>query len=532
MAVSDAIQVPVASPDGRSIAYVQSGNIFKRDLAQNGYLEKGRCRFSPATKFTSLKWSADSKQLLVAYDHGVHVIDSEVLEERVWLKNGTGGLGRVATADFIGTDYLLVISEFGKSKLWHMNSAKALDLPNVKTTCDGQAWGLRPGKASSGLFALLTRNGADDNLALHFPSLTSATAPIKLPTVDAQLLSWSPDGRWLAILDVPTASPNLHIYTPDGHLFRSYPTNKDADDGLSTKNMAWSADGRYLALSKHDGKVELLNTKTFSPLAILEHNTTIDQSSLPQSDQAPVWLEILSASNTHSYSLQSHPVLPPLSTAKPTSEPSDLGVAELSFSSDSNHLVTRDCRMLNTIWLWNMATLSAHAVVIQHANVRSLSWHPTRPDILLIDCAEGFAHVYDVSSVSPPLALPTGARPKAKLSWVNTTAEAKSMVMATEMHNFQLIYPEGQDEMVAGTPRATAITRDVPFEEGGSEDSLFEVLSGRKPLPPKTAPSFTEMVDLEAEAEEDTISGGPLEDTFREKKKKVDVDPLDDSDIF
>ncbi|EME47246.1 hypothetical protein DOTSEDRAFT_69256 [Dothistroma septosporum NZE10] len=508
----------------------------KRDLVRNAYLEKGRCRFSPATKFTSLKWSADSNQLLVTYDHGVHVIDTKVLEERVWLKNGTGGLGRVAAADFIGTDHLLVISEFGKAKLWHMNSAKALDLPDSKTTCDGSAWSSRPGKTSPGLFALLSRNGADDNLALHFPSINTASATIKLSTVDAQSLCWSPDGIWLAVVDLPTASPDLHIYTPDGHLFRSYPEGKDLEDGLGVKFITWSADGRCLALAKYDGKVELLNTKTFSPLAILEHNTTIDQSSLPQPEQAPVWQEVVPASNTHSYTLQPHPVSPPLSTNKTTSEPSELGVAELCFSSDGTYLATRDCRMLNTVWLWNMSTLAAHAVLIQHANVRSLTWHPSRPDTLMIDCAEGLAHVYRVSSSTPPLALLTGARSKARLSWIHTAAEAKSMIMATELNNFHIVYSEGQDETLSGTPkaRAMAITRDAPFEEGGSDDSLFEVLSGRKPLPPKTAPSFTEMVDLDAEAE-DTLAGS-LEDTFREKKKgaeaQTEVDPLDDSEIF
>jgi hypothetical protein len=65
------------------------------------------------------------------------------------------------------------------------------------------------------------------------------------------------------------------------------------------------------------------------------------------------------------------------------------------------------------------------------------------------------------------------------------------------------------------------------------------VLSGRKPLPQKTEASYTERVDLEVETEEDTVAEG-MEDTFREKRMRrepeprveLEVDPLDDSDIF
>jgi hypothetical protein len=74
---------------------------------------------------------------------------------------------------------------------------------------------------------------------------------------------------------------------------------------------------------------------------------------------------------------------------------------------------------------------------------------------------------------------------------------------------------------------------DDSFEEGASDDSLFDVLSGRKPLPPKTEQSYTERVDLEVETEEEDATER-LDDTFREMKsrKPVPADPFDDSQIF
>ncbi|EME85834.1 uncharacterized protein MYCFIDRAFT_97710, partial [Pseudocercospora fijiensis CIRAD86] len=293
-------------------------------------------------------------------------------------------LGKIASADFVGNDRLLVIWEFGKARLWHLKTGRACDLPDIKTTCEGPVWQNRPGYKRPALLALLCRNGAEDQLVLQFPTLDQMPLGIKLATTDAQSISWSPDGRWLAILDTPSVSPNLHIYTPDGHLFRSWLSKKNVDAELGAKNIEWSPDGRVLALACHDGRVELLNARTFSQLATIEHHTTIAQSSLPLSEQAPVWQERVSSANERSYTFAPQPVCPPLSRSKPTSEPVELGVAELCFSCDGNYLATRDCRMLNTVWIWNTATLAAHSVLLQHSNIRKLTWHPTRAETLLV----------------------------------------------------------------------------------------------------------------------------------------------------
>lgn len=538
MEYHDAIHTnATASPLGDEVAYVRNNaHVLKHKIYWNEAPTSSYTDFPRDKKVKSLKWSADASQILAVWDAGINVMDSDRREDRVNIRNGSGSLGKIMSADFVGNDHLLVIWEFGKAKLWHMNSSKASDLPDLKTTCDGRAWGLRPGPPSQPLtlFALLSRIGAEDHLLLQFSSLEHKAAPIKLQTSDAQSISWSPDGKWLSVLDVPTANPSVYIYTADGHCFRSYPPSRDVDNGLGIKHLAWSPDGRLLALAKHDGRVELLNTKTFSPQAMIQHHTTIDQCALLPEQRAPVWQEEVSASYVRSYSLQPQPMSPPLSKTKQGPEPSDLGVAETCFSCDGSYIATRDCRMLNTIWLWNAATLSTQAVIIQHSDVRSLIWHPSQPDTLMIDCAEGIAHVFRVSSSGPPVAHATNNTPRALLSWISTPADAKPVIMARSMNRFEFIFPDGNDHELRGTSRPQTRAEQVPFEDGASEDSLFEVLSGRKPLPPKTEPSYTEMVDLDIEAE-DTMGGG-LEDTFREKKQAVqaqaEVDPFDDSEIF
>ncbi|KAI5368079.1 Putative WD40/YVTN repeat-like-containing domain superfamily [Septoria linicola] len=517
-----------ASPDGSYTVWSDTNKICWQDTRS-----RDAPYFTLATnrgKVSAYRLSPDSSQFLQISESGVEVLTRK-LDQRANLSNGGGGLGKIVDAQFVGNHHVLTVWEFGKAKLWHLNSGKAIDLPDLKTCWDGKAWQSRPGSGTPQLFAMLSRVGAEDFLALHFTSQDQAPSLVKLSTIDGQSIAWSTDGNWLAVLDVPTAIPNLHIYTPDGHLFRSYPPAKDSEYELGVKEIAWSPDGDILALARYDNRVELLNARTFSLLATIEHNTTIDQSTMPVNERAPVWQENVSATNERAYSFVPQPISPPLSKLKPSTEPAEQGVAELSFSCDGSYLATRDCRMLNTVWIWNMSTLSAHAVLVQHGNVRSLRWHPAKTHALMIDCAEGIAHLWDVSSAEPPTAHHTGSIAAARLSWISTSATAKPIIMVTSRAKFELLYPEGLDELDEAT-RAATPPLQATFEEGASEDSLFDVLSGRKPLPPKTEPSYTERVDLDVE-HEDTEQGA-LDDTFREKRRPLaeELDPLDDSDIF
>ena len=72
---------------------------------------------------------------------------------------------------------------------------------------------------------------------------------------------------------------------------------------------------------------------------------------------------------------------------------------------------------------------------------------------------------------------------------------------------------------VSETATLARSTGSNGFDEGASEDSLFDVLSGRKPLPPKTSQSYTERIDMEVETEDEDQSIR-VDDTFRERKSR------------
>jgi WD40 repeat protein len=354
---------------------------------------------------------------------------------------------------------------------------------------------------------------------------------VKIPTIDAQSLAWSPDGRWLAVLDTPTATTSVHFYTPDGHLFKSHATCTD-DSQLGVKSISWSSDSSTVAICRYDSGIELLSARTFALRAVIKHGTTIDQTDSEVSErQAIVWQESVSSSGERSYVSASQPVSPPVTRLKPSTEPAELGIAEASFSADTHYLASRDERMLSTVWIWDVATLSAHAVILQHSNVRRIYWHPTRSSLLMLDCGEGVAYIFNAATCAAPTPITISLPGTSSLAWLGTV-DGKLAIMASTKTSFRVCYLEGRPANVHEVS-PTAYDEEI-FEEDVSEDSLLDMLSGRKALPSQ-APSYTERIYMEAEeaGPDDSVS---LDDTFREKHKVLvghsEVDPLDDSEIF
>lgn len=101
-------------------------------------------------------------------------------------------------------------------------------------------------------------------------------------TIDAQGLSWSPDGRWLAVVESAGQGHKILFYTADGHLFKIWngpsPTSekdKDLAIGAGVKMVDWASSGDYLAECDSSAQVVLLSAPKFMSMLSLCHTTTI-----------------------------------------------------------------------------------------------------------------------------------------------------------------------------------------------------------------------------------------------------------------
>lgn len=117
--------------------------------------------------------------------------------------------------------------------------------------------------------AILLKPEASDVLTIHETQSYKILNRSALPTVDAQGLKWSPDGRWIAIWDLASIGTKVLIYTADGQLFRTYTGPSGVDDSFDTgvKQIEWNPVGsegvsHILAVGKVNGNIDLLNTRT------------------------------------------------------------------------------------------------------------------------------------------------------------------------------------------------------------------------------------------------------------------------------
>ncbi len=128
----------------------------------------------------------------------------------------------------------------------------------------------------------MTRSGGKDIVSIHARTTYDVIRSWNADTVDAQGLSWSPDGRWLAVTESASQGHKILFYTADGHLFKIWngptPTSDDDKDlalGAGVTMLEWASSGDHLAVGDYGSRVTLLSAPLFMGTLSLCHTTTI-----------------------------------------------------------------------------------------------------------------------------------------------------------------------------------------------------------------------------------------------------------------
>lgn len=147
-----------------------------------------------------------------------------------------------------------------------------------------------PGAASKGFsyrpgtsnLALLTRSGGKDIISIHARDTFEVTRSWLSETVDAQGITWSPDGRWLVVWESASQGHRVLIYTADGHLYKSWngpiPISAEENDialGAGIKLFDWDRTGTYISVADYTRRVTLLTAPSFIESINLLHATAI-----------------------------------------------------------------------------------------------------------------------------------------------------------------------------------------------------------------------------------------------------------------
>lgn len=211
-----------------------------------------------------IEQAGESSRIFLADEDTIKVWDLQNTEWSATISNAGGNIGKPSNIDFgADSDEVSVFYDFGiKLKIWFLSTGRSVEIRDPKFATKGYGY-----RRQSGHFALLTRPGAYDIVTLHAPKSYEIVSSFTVPSVDAQGLKWSPDGRWLGVWDSASSGFKVLVYTSDGHLYRTYKgQEEDGVSGIGVKSVEWSPMGDCLAISGYDNRVTVLGTTTVSLL--------------------------------------------------------------------------------------------------------------------------------------------------------------------------------------------------------------------------------------------------------------------------
>ncbi|KAK6001849.1 hypothetical protein QM012_002339 [Aureobasidium pullulans] len=539
------------SPDGHYIAGLTADHLYiyytaTLTIASSFSLDNPSAPTTRSTETPILHWTPCSLSIVLQTSTYVSIYSLANTASRVRIANGSASLGRIASVDVFGEN-VFVVWEFGRVGIFDVARGRVTEVGELKTGIGSlkSAWGIRRVKGRAEVLAMLCRTSATDVLSLILAPSSTPFATINIPTTDAQSLAWSPSGKWLSILDTPLSAPNsaVHIYTADGNFYRSYPPAASAPleetYTLGPLRQIWGPD--HLALANADGSITLLSKTTFSPRRTLEPWTMAeDNISAVYREQVSSkgdrnWTYLGSGVDTTSQVLASYSPATEMKfdaagrflAFRPEAFPESVIVWKIPSSKPMFASATQDTKQEAENEERNTSILVFH----HHTTVKKLQWHPTISGLLLSHTEDNQVYLASTTGetnaplhLSHPFSAPaasssTSSTPPTDL--VNVHWVASTVLISTKKRGWVITYPFG-----APSPPSSPVqhksstgnrdTGDGEVQEEVSEDSLYDILSGRTPLPALRISDDYLPEDPEAEGEGEEDRDG-LNDTFRGK---------------
>lgn len=344
------------------------------------------------------------QRLLCSSDNRVSVWEINSMEWAADIENIDPTIMHV---DFGARDDEVIVFHSWNSKvtIFSLDSGRSQVIKSPKF-CNPNGYSYRPRTRQ---LAILLKPETSDLLTLHEIQTYELITRVTLPTVDAQGVRWSPDGKWIAVWEAASAGTKVLIYTADGQLFRAYTGLSEGDDtyDLGVRTIEWSPvansnrSSKFLAVGKFDGTVDLLNSRTvrerhhhtsglqtklsqFSCTTSLFHTLNVDNYS------PAIWRERLDGNLEYTEAS-------PSSAFTTTSESSGLprGVSMIQFSYNGELLATLDQSQPNIVWIWCLTSpVRLESVLVHEHIVRQFSWHPSEHELLVTTNNSAMAAVH------------------------------------------------------------------------------------------------------------------------------------------
>ncbi|XP_010275400.1 PREDICTED: WD repeat-containing protein WRAP73 isoform X2 [Nelumbo nucifera] len=387
------------SPNARYLAVAVDYRLVIRDVLSLKVVQL----FSCLDKISYIEWALDSEYILCGL-YKRPMIQAWSLTQPEWTCKIDEGHAGIAYARWSpDSRHILTTSDFQlRLTVWSL----------VNTACIHVQWPKHASKGVSftqdGKFAAIcTRRDCKDYINLLSCQTWEMMGVFAVDTLDLADIQWSPDDSAIVIWDSPLEYKVL-IYSPDGRCLFKYQAYESA---LGVKSVSWSPCGQFLAVGSYDQMLRVLNHLTWKTFAKFMH-----LSSVRAPCSAPVFKEVdeplqldmselrisddfiqgnsENAPEGHyrvRYKVMDLPITLP-SQKPPVDKPNPKqGIGLLSWSTDSQHLFTRNDNMPTVLWIWDIRHLELAAILVQKEPIRAAAWDPTCARLVL---CTGSSHLY------------------------------------------------------------------------------------------------------------------------------------------
>ncbi|KAI0976170.1 hypothetical protein F4678DRAFT_216011 [Xylaria arbuscula] len=402
----------ISSPNGQYVATLTPTSIIIRSVSSLGIIRTIKLASDPYRGVTSFSWSPSSTRVLVAIADQFHVFAalSGDLHGIVQIPQPPGT--KPAFASFGAThDEVCVFSPVGlKLTIFNLVSSKAVEISDPKFFSSVAALKGCSFRRSTRHLALLTRTAGKDMVSIHSADTREIQRSWCPETVDAQGLSWTPDGRWLVVWDSPAHGTRVLFCTHDGHVYKDWrgdPQHSAMDNDMGqfapgVKALAFSPSGRYTAAADGSNRISIFNDRLVEEVR-LHHSPTVAPKETLQIWQEQIELRAGQRA-VPSFIRATQAVIPPGLSPNSISG-SRHGCNLAKFDPSSSLLASRLEDAPSTIWIWDVPTSELRAVIMYHANITKVEWHPSKPELLLMRCEgeeySGLVFVWDPLSSGP-----------------------------------------------------------------------------------------------------------------------------------
>ncbi|KAI1180378.1 hypothetical protein F4777DRAFT_530000 [Nemania sp. FL0916] len=475
------------SPDGKYIASLFPSSIAIRSVASLAIVRTIKAAFDLSGGVVNFAWSPSSSRILVAIGDRFHVFSAPDGDFHGNVQIPQPLATKAASVSFGATDdEVCVFSSVGvKLTIVNIASSKIVEISNPKffnAASASRGCSFRP---TTYHLALLTRTAGRDIISIHSAVTREIQQSWCPETVDALGLEWTPDGRWLVVWDSPAHGTRVLFCTHDGHVFKDWRGDQphySLDDmdkyGPGIKILTFSPDGRYTAVADGSARISILNSRLVQEVQF-HHSSPVEPKETLQ-----IWQEQLDPSAgkraVPSFIKATQAVSPP-STSPNGASDSRYGCNLAKFDASSSLLASRLDDAPSTIWIWDVPTTELRAVLMYHANIAKVEWHPSQPELLLMRC-EGEAYnsivfIWDPLSNGPRTIDFSRLSPSAKITgradatWLETTTECAAVFFTSHTRCILLSLADDA-EAEAALPWAAYGATNMPADSSTSNSDL------------------------------------------------------------